>query len=702
MDIFLTDGDDTYVQSAAKIDEWNGYFGKNGNDIIKVYQGGVLGGAGNDRIEKLASAEWWRVVSANYWESPGSITVDLAGGWADDGYGTRDTLIGVRDVNGGWNGAVIYGDAQDNEIGIGGGDNVIDGRGGADLLRLPVFNDETDIARFTIAVSTDGQRATITHQGYPNFKAVVSNVERISVGYTASYSIADFIKPDDMAVQGLLAGDANRWNAGSAMGSAVQISFSFMAQAPAGAGVSGFAAIAEAQRPVFRTILDSVARLTGATFLEVADSAASNLRFGASAQAATKGLAAMPGETNGGQVWMDIESLLLLTPGSEGYAALLHEIGHALGLRHPRNVEAGDKYDAQWRAEDDQTSLSVMSQNASPDGLYPSTWSAYDITALRALYGSGAQANPGDTRYVLGEREFGAQTSIVDDAGIDTIDARLSVTGVAIDLAPGHVSSVGVTAAGIGAVGNLSLATATWIENASGSAYDDVIKGNALDNILTGGKGNDWLDGAAGIDTASFAGKRGDYLVSSGFGKLFVTARDGVSGFDTLLGIEKLLFADGAIVLGSSAFGADLAIEVDQNASVGGVLPEASDSLAADVSYTVAKGPANGTLALAANGSYTYTPRPGFSSSDSFSYTLADKNGGSNVYTGYITVRAISATISGGGADDSVAGSAANDIIDAGAGNDRITGSAGSDGINGGAGLDTLVFSQARAGLARL
>jgi hypothetical protein len=60
MDIFLTDGDDNYVQSAAKIDEWNGYFGKNGNDSFKIYQGGVLGGAGNDRIEKLASPEWWR------------------------------------------------------------------------------------------------------------------------------------------------------------------------------------------------------------------------------------------------------------------------------------------------------------------------------------------------------------------------------------------------------------------------------------------------------------------------------------------------------------------------------------------------------------------------------------------------------------------------------------------------------------------
>ena len=697
MDIILTDGDDNYVQPAAKIDEWNGYFGKGGNDIIKIYQGGVLGGPGNDRIEKLPSADVWRTIAANYWESPGYVTVDLAEGWADDGYGTRDTLVGVQHVNGGWSGSTLRGDALDNHINIGGGDNTVDGRAGDDRLVLPVFDDQTDIKLFNITASIDGLSATITHASNPYFKAVISNVEWITVGWNNTiYSIADFIKPGDMAIQGLLAGDANRWNASGALGSAIDITFSFMTAAPA-SGATGFAAFTEAQRAVVRVILDSVAQLTGATFRETADSATSNLRFGASQQSATKGLSAMPGEANGGQVWMDIESMLVLTQGSEGYAALLHEIGHALGLRHPRNVEAGDKYTAQWRPEDDQTSLTVMSQNASSDGLSPSTWGAYDITALRYLYGSKASQTD-DSSYMLTDWRFNAQTSIADDGGNDTIDALLSVTGVALDLAPGHLSSVGVTAAGIGAVENLALVTGSWIENARGSAYDDVIKGNVLDNTLTGGKGNDWLDGGDGIDTAKFEGKRGDYLVSSGFGKLFVTARDGVSGFDTLLGIEKLQFADATIVLGSSAFGADLAIEVDQNASGAGVLPESSDSKAADVTYAVAQGPANGTLVLAANGSYTYTPRPGFSSSDSFSYTLADKSGGSNVYTGYVTVRAISATISGGAGDDTVSGSAANDIIDAGAGNDRINASAGSAGVQGGAGLDTLVFTQARAG----
>lgn len=60
------------------------------------------------------------------------------------------------------------------------------------------------------------------------------------------------------------------------------------------------------------------------------------MRFGVSQQAATKGVTWLPGQGGeaAGDVWMDVESMLDMAPGTEGYAALLHEIGHALGLRH--------------------------------------------------------------------------------------------------------------------------------------------------------------------------------------------------------------------------------------------------------------------------------------------------------------------------------------------------------------------------------
>lgn len=551
MDINGSEGDD-FLTSPDNGDAWHNFFARGGNDTIRIWQGDVIGGAGNDRIEALPSTDWWRTVTAAYWDSPKGVVVDLAGGWAEDGWGTRDTLIGVRNISGTWHDDRLYGSAEENALHIGGGRTVADGRGGDDIVWLPQFYDGIALSEFTIRASIDGTSAVVTWSGRPEFRAELSNLERIGVGYQVSQQLTDFIDPAQMAREGLVGSDGQRWNAGRALGTAVELTYGFVSEAPAsGPGASGFAAFDAAQRAAVRTILDDVARVTGLSFRETAAAGAS-LRFGASAQDATRGLAGMPGQQDAGQVWMDVDSLRDLRPGSEGYAALLHETGHVLGLRHPRNVDPGDAWSAQWRATDDVTGYSVMAHGASPDGLFAATWGALDIAALRHLYGSRA-VNPGDTVYRLDAAQFRAQTSIADDGGFDTIDASDSGVGVEIDLHPGALSSVGVTGVGIAAVDNLGILPGSWIEAAIGSAHDDVLLGNAGDNLLRAGAGNDWIDGGAGRDIAVFEGRRADYLLDAGFGKLFVTARDGSSGFDTLQGIEVLRFADAGMVLGVAA-----------------------------------------------------------------------------------------------------------------------------------------------------
>ena len=79
-------------------------------------------------------------------------------------------------------------------------------------------------------------------------------------------------------------------------------------------------------------------RFTNLSFTEVAESGnnAGQMRFGVSQQAATKGVSWLPNQSgagdNAGDVWMDVDSMRGIAVGSEGYQALLHEIGHALGL----------------------------------------------------------------------------------------------------------------------------------------------------------------------------------------------------------------------------------------------------------------------------------------------------------------------------------------------------------------------------------
>lgn len=71
--------------------------------------------------------------------------------------------------------------------------------------------------------------------------------------------------------------------------------------------------------------------------------------------------------------------------------------------------------------------------------------------------------------------------------------------------------------------------------------------GSAGDDMLSGTPGNDALAGLAGIDTAVYAGARGTYTVApstNGF-----TIASATDGRDSLLGVERIQFSDGALAL---------------------------------------------------------------------------------------------------------------------------------------------------------
>jgi len=114
------------------------------------------------------------------------------------------------------------------------------------------------------------------------------------------------------------------------------------------------------------------------------------------------------------------------------------------------------------------------------------------------------------------------------------------------------------------------------------------------------------------------------------------------------------------------------------------------DGDALSVTAAVATTTNGGTIKVAADGSFTYTPSAGFVGSDFYTYTVNDNFGGQSTATIVINYGAPAAARLGTNGDDRITGGAGDDNISALGGDDIVSGQGGNDTISGGAGRDSL------------
>lgn len=393
--------------------------------------------------------------------------------------------------------------------------------------------------------------------------------------------------------------------------------------------------------------------------------------------------------------------------GQWGYLTLIHELGHAIGLKHPGAYDAytganPSTYEAHANHFQDSIQYSVMSYfyaeytGAQWNNVRPQTPMINDILAIQSVYGADLTTRAGNTVY--GFNSSGVDPSIFDfsfnrnpviaiyDAGgIDTLDVSGWFTSSNIDLNPGTYSDAN------GMLKNISIARNTVIENVISGMGADTITGNSASNMVRAGFGNDSILGNRGNDT--LMGEAGNDYVSGGMGDDSVLGGEGddilfgSSGNDSVfgeLGNDVLSGSTGLDML-SGGEGDDRLLGGDDNDTLFG--GSGNDNLRGDAGNdSVLAGDGNDTLLGGDGVDRLY----GGSGNDSLrgdaGNDLLYGESGSDILRGGLG----NDKLYGGSWVDSLYGDEGNDFLYGGDSNDLLRGGNGNDRVYGEAGIDAL------------
>lgn len=506
-------------------------------------------------------------------------------------------------------------------------------------------------------------------------------------------------------------------------------------------------------------------RFSQATSIDSGNGQGLHVPGGGSAEGNPPDPTIIPGYAQG-DTWYNVGHYTTPVLGNfERAAGLMHEIGHAIGLKHGHvTQDAHGQTFPKLPLDHDSQEYSIMTYNAYPGHLpnnagtteYPWTYMQNDIAAIQHMYGANYTANAGDNVYTFnpttGEMKidgfgFGASyhskvlLTIWDGDGNDTYDFSNYTTNATVDLNPGEWTTFNsAQLADLGndgihfARGNIANALLynndirSMIENAITGSGNDTLTGNWLANVLTSNGGNDVLFGNAGDDTLNggdgldqLFGQAGNDTAKGGAGNDLLNGGGGADNLQGEGGNDEIFGGSGNdTILGGG--GADMIFGQGGNDTLRG--ENGNDVIDGGSGVDMIFGGANNDILRGNNGNDTIFGDAGIDSL--FGQANDDElhgGAGNDLLTGGGQADILygdqnddrlfggsgNDSLFGGDQNDFLSGNIGEDVLDGGGGNDIVLGDDGNDTLRGNTGADQLdggggnddLFGQAGADILR-